>query len=70
MAANKSADCSIRLLCGTCGVELEMMRTQFSYLGHVFHTNVPRCPKCGQVFITEELAKGRMAEVETSLEDK
>ncbi|MDR0653239.1 MAG: hypothetical protein LBG12_08020 [Synergistaceae bacterium] len=70
MAANKSADGKGRLLCGTCGVELEMMRTQFSYLGHVFHTNVPRCPKCGQVFIAEELAKDRMAEVETSLEDK
>jgi predicted RNA-binding Zn-ribbon protein involved in translation (DUF1610 family) len=59
-----------RMLCGSCGVELEMMRTQFSYLGHAFHAETPRCPKCGQVFITEELAKGRMAEVETALEDK
>jgi hypothetical protein len=46
------------------------MPTGFSYLGHVFRTDVPRCPSCGQVFISEELAAGRMAEVETTLEDK
>jgi ribosomal protein S27AE len=61
---------SENLICGRCNVPLELIKTQFGYLGHTFHTNVPRCPKCGQVLIPEELAKGRMAEVETSLEDK
>ena len=28
------------------------------------------CPSYGQVFIPESLAKGRMAEAETTLEDK
>jgi ribosomal protein S27AE len=60
----------MRLVCGKCGLELEPMRTQFSYLGHSFHTDIPRCPGCGQAFIPEGLAKGRMSEVETSLEDK
>jgi hypothetical protein len=30
----------------------------------------PHAPKCGQVYISEELTKGRMAEVEMNLEDK
>ncbi|MDR1471282.1 MAG: Mut7-C RNAse domain-containing protein [Synergistaceae bacterium] len=59
-----------KLTCGLCGVPLELIKAQFGYLGHKFHTEVPRCPKCGQVFISEELARGRMAEVETLLEDK
>ena len=58
------------LVCNRCGVPMTPIKTQFSYLKHSFHTEVPRCPKCGQVFIGEELARGRMAEVETSLEDK
>ena len=29
-----------------------------------------RCPSCGQVFIPESLAKGKMAQVEVSIEDK
>jgi hypothetical protein len=58
------------LTCGRCQARLEPTKTQFSYLGHSFHTEVPACPVCGQVFISEELARGRMAEVETSLEDK
>lgn len=58
------------LVCNRCSVTLTPIRTQFSYLKHAFHTEVPRCPKCGQVFIGEALAKGRMAEVESSLEDK
>lgn len=59
-----------KIICSKCFVELLPMKTQFSYLGHSFHTDVPRCPKCGQVFIPEELTTGRMFEVETSLEDK
>lgn len=58
------------LICNKCKVELKPERTFFNYLGHSFHTDVPKCPKCGQVFISEDLAKGKMAEVETQLEDK
>jgi ribosomal protein S27AE len=59
-----------KLVCGRCGVPLEPMKTQFGYLGHTFHTEVPRCPRCGMAFIPESLAKGRMAEAEAALEDK
>ena len=58
------------MICDLCQVPLEPMKTHFSYLGHAFHTEILRCPECGQVYIPESLAKGRMAEVEMNLEDK
>lgn len=58
------------LLCHQCRVPLETARTTFSYMGHTFHTDLPRCPQCGQVFISEELVRGKMADVEAELEDK
>ena len=59
-----------KLVCSLCNLELEQADANFSYLGHSFHAQAPRCPGCGQVFISEELAKGRIAEVEMELEDK
>ena len=56
--------------CGRCSQELKMTKMVFSYLGHTFAHEVPVCPKCGKVFISKELADGRMAEVEQLLEDK
>ena len=41
-----------------------------SYLGSGFPVDLLKCPSCGQVFIPEELALGKMAEVEKALEDK
>lgn len=58
------------LICHRCNVELKLERTFFNYLGRSFYTDLPKCPKCGQVFISEDVAKGRMAEVEMQLEDK
>ncbi|MDY0094120.1 MAG: YgiT-type zinc finger protein [Candidatus Vecturithrix sp.] len=59
-----------KLLCYTCQKELEMRKTDFTYLGHTFFTDLPRCPECGLVYISEELVKSRIAEVEMQLEDK
>jgi hypothetical protein len=59
-----------KLICCKCNKELEMIKTDFSYLGHVFFTEVPRCPECGQVYIPEELVRGRISDVEMQLEDK
>jgi len=56
--------------CCKCGMELVSKKTVLSYLGHTVAHEVPTCPKCGKVFIPEELAEGRMAEVEQQLEDK
>ncbi len=56
--------------CCKCNVELELIKTTFLYLGNEMYHPVPRCPKCGQVFIPEELALGKIATVEQQLEDK
>ncbi len=56
--------------CGKCGLELAKKKATFSYLGHTFAHEVMRCPKCGKVFIPKSLAEGKMAEVESQLEDK
>jgi hypothetical protein len=59
-----------KLICWKCKKELEIKKTNFTYLGHSFFTEVPKCPECGLVYISEELVKGRMSEVEMQLEDK
>ena len=58
------------MICCKCHKELALKRVDFTYLGHIFHTDAPRCPQCGMVFISNVLAEGKMAEVEKSLEDK
>jgi rubredoxin len=58
------------LVCRKCGVALEPKRTNFEYLEHNFFAESPACPVCGQVYVSEELAKGKMAEVEKNLEEK
>ena len=59
-----------KLICCRCNKELVPTQTFFDYLGHNFHTDILRCPECGEVYIPESLVKGRMAEVDQELEDK
>lgn len=59
-----------KLICVKCDKELELKKTDFTYLGYSFFTELPRCPECGLVHITEELVKGRISEVEMQMEDK
>ena len=59
-----------KMVCEKCQVEMVSMEADFSYLKRSFRHPVLRCPSCGQVYIPEGLAKGRMSEVETLLEDK
>jgi len=56
--------------CAKCSVELVPGNKIFSYMGTTFSHEVLRCPVCGMVFISKQLADGKMAEVERSLEDK
>ena len=58
------------LICSLCQCPLEIKRVDFEYVGHTFFADAPRCPRCGQVYLSEELVKGRVAEVEMQLEDK
>ncbi|HHW45173.1 hypothetical protein GFC01_00510 [Desulfofundulus thermobenzoicus] len=56
--------------CLKCGVPLEPGKVTVSYMGSSFPVELLKCKKCGQVLVTEELALGRMLEVEKVLEDK
>jgi hypothetical protein len=58
------------MVCGVCDVPMEPMKSTFSYLKREFRHTVLRCPICGQIYISEDLAKGKMREVETILEEK
>ena len=56
--------------CAACGVPLVSGQVMISYLGSAYPVDLLKCPSCGQVFIPEALALGKMAEVEKALEDK
>jgi hypothetical protein len=56
--------------CAACGIPLEMAKVEVGYMGSKYPVNLPRCPRCGLVFVPEQLALGKMAEVEKLLEDK
>jgi hypothetical protein len=47
-----------------------MGKVNVAYLGSKFPVDLLQCPQCGQAFVPEELAMGKMAEVERILEDK
>jgi hypothetical protein len=57
-------------ICAQCQIPLEIAKVNVGYLDSAFPVDLPRCPICGQVLISEELATGKMAEVEKQLEDK
>jgi rubredoxin len=57
-------------VCANCGVPLELGKVDISYLGNSFPVELYKCPQCGLVLVPEELALGKMAEVEKALEDK
>ncbi|MHC1743188.1 MAG: DVU_1557 family redox protein [Syntrophobacteraceae bacterium] len=57
-------------MCLKCEVPLESSKVGVSYLGSTFPVDLLRCPRCGLTMIPEELALGKMAEVEKLLEDK
>lgn len=45
-------------ICDRCLVEPEESQVRFQYLGRAFRHKVPRCPRCGQNFLLEEVAEG------------
>ncbi|AAS96035.1 DVU_1557 family redox protein [Nitratidesulfovibrio vulgaris] len=58
------------LRCAPCGKSLQPCAVELEYMGSRFNVELPACPSCGAVFIPEELAMGKMAQVEHLLEDK
>ncbi len=59
-----------KIVCQRCRLPLANARTKLSYQGVNFEADLLTCPGCGEVFVPEELALGKMHELEITLEDK
>lgn len=57
-------------ICDKCKEKLVLQKVKVAYLGGNFEVELMKCPKCNNVFIGEDLALGKMLEVEKGLEDK
>lgn len=58
------------LMCSKCDVLLEPGKVNITYLKSSFPAELLICPKCGVVYVPEDLALGKMLEVEKTLEEK
>lgn len=67
---NKQANEPKNILCDKCGVYLTPGKVTLAYLGTSFPVDLPKCPQCGLVYIPEELARGKMQQVESAMGDK
>jgi hypothetical protein len=56
--------------CGRCQCGLVTKKVVLDYMGYSISHDLPVCPTCGKVYISKDLAEGRMCEVEQTLEDK
>ncbi|WP_419659054.1 hypothetical protein Dvar_79310 [Desulfosarcina variabilis str. Montpellier] len=56
--------------CERCQCDLVVGPVAATYMNNRFTTDLPYCPNCKTVLITEQVATGKMAEVEQILEDK
>ena len=65
-----SLEADSNLICHKCNVPLVKGNAVFEYLENAFPVELPICPKCGFIYVPEELALGRVLSVEKVLEDK
>jgi NAD-dependent SIR2 family protein deacetylase len=56
--------------CDRCRCDLVVGQVAVTYMNNRFTADLPYCPACKTVLITETVALGKMAEVERILEDK
>ena len=57
-------------VCVPCGIPLETATVKLAYLDETFAADIPACPSCQRVLVSEEVAVGKMALAEKMLEDK
>ena len=57
-------------LCTPCALPLEVATVKLAYLDETFAVDIPACPSCQRIFVSEEQAVARMALAERMLEDK
>ncbi len=65
-----AAPSEAELICATCQQPMVPGKVKATYLGSSFEVELPRCPSCGFVYVSEALAQGKMLQVEQALEDK
>lgn len=70
MSMDEKSGQELPWICDKCKKKLELQKVKVSYLGGNFEVELMRCPQCKSVFIGEDLALGKMLEVEKGLEDK
>lgn len=56
--------------CLACDELLTLDKVRIDYMNGSFTVMLPCCPKCGMALVPEEIALGKMLEVEKLLEDK
>lgn len=56
--------------CACCDKKLQPGKVNVEYIGSVFNVELMVCPECGFVLVPEDLALGKMHDVEQLLEDK
>lgn len=66
----KEVNENIPWICDKCKEKLVLRKVKVHYLGGNFDVELMKCPKCNNVYIGEDLALGKMLEVEKGLEDK
>jgi hypothetical protein len=70
MSSSRESAASVGWICGKCGSPLRFGKVNIAYLRSHFAVDLFNCSTCGLVLIPEELAMGKMQEVEKALEDK
>ncbi len=70
MKSNNVRPEDLQWRCDKCNRELVVGPINVAYMGNRFAADLPHCPGCGRVLISEHVALGKMAEVEKLLEDK
>lgn len=65
-----SIDPGGRYICQKCNVPLVKTPVQLRYLHAGFPVEMPGCPVCGMIYISEDLALGKILNVEKALEEK
>jgi hypothetical protein len=68
--AEKTSAPTPEILCAKCKLVLAPGKVTAAYLGNSFPVDLLRCPGCGFIYVPEDLALGKMLQVEQALEDK
>ena len=58
------------LYCFRCGETLVSDKVFMQYLTNTFPTQLLQCPKCGLIYIDEDMVMKKAVEVERTVEDK